>query len=393
MRGRTLLPQEFDVFAGVDVDKRTLSVTFLSHHGFIRSVRMPYSVTQLLHHVHAHFAGQKVAFAYEAGPTGYGLYDGLTAHAYPCVLAAPAMIPRAPGQRVKTNRLDSVRLAEQLRGGHLRSIHVPLPIYRELRHLTQLRDTFGQQLAGMKLRIKSLLLLEGLPFPPAPPGAQWSARVKAALRDLPCAGAVRFKLDQLLASVAFAEHQARETTRAIRRLCQTDPELARCIQYLMTLPGFGWLVASQFLARVGDWRELPAGRQVAGFLGGGPGARSTGLTTVRGGITHTGDGRLRSKLIQAAWVAIRRDEELRAFYHRVLGRPPRDRAARVAIVAVARKLSARAAALLRHQRPYTRRDAPASAPGTPVETMPQGTPRRYAEPGGPGGVPPSGVRH
>jgi transposase len=302
------------------------------------------------------------------------------------------MIPRAPGQRVKTNRLDSLRLAEQLRGGHLRSIHVPAPIYRELRHLTQLRDTFGRQLVGMKLRIKSLLLVEGIPFPPAPPGAQWSARVQAALRELPCTGAVRFKLDQLLASVAFAAHQVRQTTREIRRLCQTDPELARCIQYLMTLPGFGWLVASQFLARVGDWRELPPGRQVAGFLGLVPTEHSTGATTARGGITHAGDGRLRSKLVQAAWVAIRRDAELRAFYHRVLGRQPRDRAARVAIVAVARKLSARAAAVLRHQRPYTPWAAPVSAPVPPAETMPQGTPRRYAEPAG---GPPSSdrVRH
>lgn len=382
MRGPTFLPQTYEVFAGIDVDKRSLAVTFLNHHGLIRSVRMPYSVPHLLAHVQKHFAGQRVAFAYEAGPTGYGLYDGLMAQAYPCVLAAPAMIPRAPGQRVKTNRLDSVGLAEQLRGGHLRSIHVPAPIYRELRHLTQLRDTCAQQLVGMKLRIKSLLLMEGIPFPPAPPGAQWSARVQAALRTLPCAGAVRFKLDQLLASVAFAQGQVRETTREIRRRCRTDPELARCLALLMTLPGFGWIVASQFLARVGDWRELPAGRQVAGFLGLAPAEHSTGARATRGGITHADDGRLRSKLIQAAWVAVRQDAELRAFYRGVASRQPRERAPRVAIVAVARKLSARAAAVLRQQRPYVRREPPASVPAPPEETRPQGTPRRYADPGG-----------
>jgi transposase len=107
-------------------------------------------------------------------------------------------------------------------------------------------------------------------------------------------------------------------------------------------------------------------------------------TIARGGITHTGDGRLRSKLIQAAWVAVRKDRELHAFYRSVYRSHPPDRAARIAIVAVARKLSGRVAAVLRHQRPYVRRDHAATVPGTQVETMPQGTPRRQAEPGAPG---------
>jgi len=165
MKGKTFIPTEYDIFAGLDVDKRSISVTFTNHQGFIRSLRMPYSVEQLLNHVRKHFADQKVAFAYEAGPTGYGLYDGLVAQAYACLVAAPSMIPKAPGQRVKTNRLDSRNLSENLRGGQLKSIHVPSPVYRELRHLTQLRDTFVSEMVAMKLRIKSLLLFEGIDFP------------------------------------------------------------------------------------------------------------------------------------------------------------------------------------------------------------------------------------
>jgi transposase len=381
MRGTTFIPQDYDVFAGLDVDKRSLSVTFTNHQGVIRSLRMPYSVEHLVHHVRKHFPDQKVAFAYEAGPTGYGLHDGLVAHAYRCVIATPSMIPKAPGQRVKTNRLDSVTLSENLRGGQLKSIHVPSPVYRELRHLTQLRDSFVSELVAMKQRIKSLLLFEGLRFPPAPPGSQWSSRVKARLRTLPCAGAVRFKLDQLLDSVAFAEQQVRTTTREIRRFCQSEAELSRCIQYMMSVPGIGWIVASQLLARIGDWRELTNVRQLAGFLGVVPSERSTGESIARGSITHTGDGRLRSKLIQAAWSAIRQDGELREFYRTVYRRHPRDRAARVAIVAVARKLTTRIAVVLMRQRPYVVRAKIPSAPLTQAETVPQGTPRRLAEPG------------
>ena len=117
MRGQPFIPMDYEVFAGLDVDKRSISVTFTNPQGFIRSLRMPYRVEQLLHHVRKHITEQKIAFAYEAGPTGYGLYDGLVAQAYRCLIAAPSLIPKAPGQRVKTNRLDSGGLSENLRGG------------------------------------------------------------------------------------------------------------------------------------------------------------------------------------------------------------------------------------------------------------------------------------
>jgi len=381
MSGQTFIPMDYDVFAGLDVDKRSISVTFTTHHGFLKSLRMPYSVEHLLNHVRKHFPAQKVAFAYEAGPTGYGLYDGLVAQEYRCLIASPSMIPKAPGQRVKTNRLDSRGLAETLRGGQLKSIHVPSAVYRELRHLTQLRDTFVSEMAARKQRIKSLLLLEGIEFPPAPAGSQWSVLVKDQLRTLPCSTTVRFKLDQLLDSLAFNEQQVVKTTKEIRRFCQHEPELVQCIKYLMTLPGIGWIVASQLVARIGDWRELRNIRQLGGFLGLVPTEHSTGDRTERGSITHTGDPRLRSKLIQAAWSAIRQDGELREFFRSVCHTHPRPLAARVAIVAVARKLSVRIAVVLMKQRAYEVRKPVHSAPLTPEETVPQGTTRRLPEPG------------
>lgn len=383
MNSAAFIPMEYDIFAGLDVDKRRIAATFTDHHGGMRSVGMPYKVDHLVNYVRKHFPDKRVAFAYEAGPTGYGLHDGLAAHAYRCVIASPAMIPQAPGQRVKTNRLDSRKLAESLRGGQLKPIHVPSGPYRELRHLTQLRDTFVSELVGMKQRIKSLLLLEGIEFPPAPAGSQWSRIVKQQLRRLSCAPTVRFKLDQLLDSVEFTEQQAVKTTREMRRFCQTEPELARCLTYLRSISGIGWIVGTQVLARIGDWRELKNVRQLAGFLGLVPTEHSTGEKTVRGSITHSGDPRLRSKLIQAAWSAIRHDGELREFYRAVCLSHPRHLAARIAIVAVARKLSVRIAVVLMQQRPYEVRKKVRSTPLSQEETAPQGTTRRQAETGEP----------
>jgi transposase len=381
MGTQTFIPRDYDVFAGLDVDKKSISVTFTDHQGFLKSLTMPYKVEHLVNYVRKHYPGKKVAFAYEAGPTGYGLYDGLEAQAYPCLIASPSMIPKAPGQRVKTNRLDSRAISENLRGGQLKGIHVPTPLYRELRHLTQLRDTLVSEMVRMKQRIKSLLLMEGLEFPPAPAGSQWSFLVKKKLRDLPCSTTVRFKLDRLLDSLEFDEKQVLKATREIRRFCQTDPELSQCIEYLKTLPGIGWIVASQLLARVGDWRQIKNIRQLPAFLGLVPTENSTGERTERGSITHTGDGRLRSKLIQASWSAIRQDGELREFFRTVAKKHPRHLGSRVAIVAVAHKLSVRAAVVLMKQRPYEVRQKVQSAPLTQEETVPQGTTRRLAVPG------------
>lgn len=381
MKGETFIPRDYDVFAGLDVDKRSISVTFANHQGLLKSLRMPYSVEHLLNHVRKHFPDQKIAFAYEAGPTGYGLYDGLEAQAYRCLIASPSMIPKAPGQRVKTNRLDSRMLAQNLRGGQLKSIHVPTGVYRELRHLTQLRDTFVSEMVGMKQRVKSLLLFEGIEFPPAPAGSQWSFMVKAKLRKLVCSSTVRFKLDELLDSLEFNEKRVVKTTREIRRFCKEDPELSRGMKYLISICGIGWIVASQLLARIGDWRELENIRELAGFLGLVPTENSTGERTDRGSITHTGDPRLRSKLIQASWSAIRQDAELREFFRSVCRRHPRNIASQVAIVAVARKLSVRISVVLMKQRPYVVREKVHSAPLTQEETSPQGTTRREPEPG------------
>ena len=113
------VPRNYDVFAGLDVDKTSISVSFVDHQGSLKSMRIPHQAEHLLNFVHKNYPGQKVAFAYEAGPTGYHLHDALTSQGLPCLVAAPSMIPTAPGQRVKTNRLDSQKIAENLRGGQL----------------------------------------------------------------------------------------------------------------------------------------------------------------------------------------------------------------------------------------------------------------------------------
>jgi transposase len=362
------MPRNYDVFAGLDVDKKSLAVIFTDHDRLMQSLRLPYSAEQLLHYVRKRFPEQRVAFVYEAGPTGFGLYDELVAAGHPCLVVAPSMVPTAPGARVKTNRLDARKLSENLRGGQLRSIHVPSVKYRELRHLVQLRDTHVQQLTASKCRIKALLLYEGIPFP-SDEGKekQWSARVLDELLELPCSQTVRFKLDQLIGTLHFHFNAAGAAQKQIRHYCQNDEELRQLIGLLTTIPGIGVIIATHLVARLGDPNLITNVRQIAGFLGLVSSEHSTGDKQNRGEITRAGDSRLRNKLIQSAWVTIRKDPELREFYSRVYQRHAKKVAARKAIVAVARKLTTRIYAVLKERRPFVLR-AVSTAPLTTEET-------------------------
>ena len=348
-------PREFSVFAGLDVDKTRIAATFTDHEGVLASVQMAYSSQQLVNYLRRHCSNQRVALAYEVGPTGFGLYDDLEAAGYRCLVVAPSMVPSPPGKRVKTNRLDSMKLSMALRGGQLQSVHIPPGIYRELRHLVQLRDTHVRQMTASMLRIKALLLYEGIAFPAIPGNGQWTQSVLERLATLPCKEAVRFKLNSLLATLAFHKKETLAAMRQIRKFCEEEAELSQSIDYLRTLPGIGWITASHLVARIGDWRFLHSPDQIAGFLGLVSSEHSTGDKVERGSITRSGDSRLRNKLIQAAWTAIRKDAELQEFYQRIYHRHPRKIAARKAIVAVARKLTTRIYAVLKEQRPFVPR--------------------------------------
>lgn len=362
-----IIPAQFDIFAGLDVDKKSMATTFSDHGTLCKSLRLPYSSTHLLNYVNKHFSGKRIAFVYEAGPTGFGLHDELVARDHTCLVVAPSMVPTEPGKRVKTNRLDSRNLSVRLRGGELNGIHVPSRSYRELRHLVQLRDLHTRQLTATKCRIKALLLYEGIEFPDAK--GRWNARVIAALYTLPCSSEVRFKLDHLIGSLYFHFNSAAAVQKRIRQFCKSDSELHESITFLTTLPGVGWITAAHAVARLGDWRELKNVRQIAGFLGLVSSEHSTGEKENRGPITRSGDSRLRNKLIQCAWVAINKDPELRAFYRSVYQRQPKKIAARKAIVAVARKLTTRMYVVLKEQRPYIIRPTTSVAPLTAEETI------------------------
>jgi transposase len=311
--------------------------------------------------VRRRFSEKRIAFVYEAGPTGFGLYGDLVNQGYVCLVVAPTHISRSPADRVKTNRIDSRKLAEKLRGGEIKGIHVPNRLYRDLRHLMHLRETVVRQQVATKLRIKMLLLLEGIQFPGMTAKERWSPGALNRLSCLQTGWAIRFKLDQYLLTLQFCSEQLKGINKNILQFCSENSELSKCMKLLCSIPGIGIVVSIYLLARIGDCRYLSNSREIAHLLGMVPVENSTGDQIRKGCISKMGDAITRSKLIETAWVSIRKDPELMEFYERIKARNPVPIGARKAIVAVARKLTTRIYAVLRYQRPYVIKDV--FAPG------------------------------
>jgi len=242
---------------------------------------------------HAH-----LEFCYEAGPTGYGLYRQLTELGHDCLVAAPSLIARKPGDRVKTNRRDALSLAKQLRAGDLTAVWVPDARHEALRELTRARGAAKRDQQAKGQQVSSLLLRLGRHYPGR---TTWG---KAHMRWL--AGQKlehleqRLALEEMLLAVRQAAERVQRLEQAIRAAVP-DWSLAPLVTALMALRGVDFIAATALLAEIGDLSRFRSPRELMAWLGLVPSEHSTGERVQRGGITKTGNRRARRMLIQCAW--------------------------------------------------------------------------------------------
>ena len=109
----TIKPQEYDLCIAIDTSKKSYSVTSMNHKRSYQNFKMPADPQNLIHYTQKRFSTKRSLFVYEAGPGGYSLHDELTKNGFSCMIVHPASVAKAPNDRVKTNRLDSKKLAEQ----------------------------------------------------------------------------------------------------------------------------------------------------------------------------------------------------------------------------------------------------------------------------------------
>lgn len=236
---------------------------------------------------------------YEAGPCGFELQRALTTHAIPCDVIAPALIPRRPGDRVKTDRRDASQLAVLYRAGALTAIHIPTEQEEAARDLLRCREDIRVDLLRARHRLTKFLLRHGRRFTATK--RAWTKRHSAWLQ------AQRWPLPALeqthrayVRSVDEAIGRLHAVEAELRDLLTIEPLRAR-VERLRCFRGIDDLTALTIAAELGDARRFPSASRVMAFTGLVPSEYSSGTRQTRGRITKTGNAHLRRVLVESAW--------------------------------------------------------------------------------------------
>ncbi|WP_368680494.1 IS110 family transposase (plasmid) [Rhodococcus opacus] len=241
-----------------------------------------------------------VAVAYEAGPTGFGLYRDLSAAGVRCEVVAPSKLQKPSGDRVKTDARDALHLARLLRLDEVISVAIPSVDQEAARDLVRAREDCRGDLMRARHRLSKLLLRHGIVYYG---GRAWTGahdrwlRTEAAPQLILPATRMAFdadydhvltmqarrrRLDAAIEEMAAAS----EFTPIVRRMC--------CLRGVSTLTGFALAV------EIGDWNRF-TGNTIGSFVGLVPSEYSSGSSRVQGSITKTGNTHARRLLVEAAW--------------------------------------------------------------------------------------------
>jgi len=333
------------VFVGIDLHKNKWHVTTRTAELELFSGSIP-GKWEALKKILERYKGHVIETVYEAGYFGFWLHDELIEYGAECIVTPPSLIPQEYGNKVKTDRRDSRKLAHFLAKGLLKRVWVPTEKERYHRQVIRRR----RQLVGDRIRtqsrIKAELQLHGLNL--SAPHGKWT---KIFLGNL---GRIRFNnrwmqesFKRLLEQYYFLDEQITKQTDLLKELSGTELYKKR-VEILMTIPGIGIIAAMELLLELQDLSRFQRADQLAAYVGLTPSQYSSADKIRMGRITCVGKNSLRAMLVQASWALIRKDGVMREKYDRLKSRSGGKRA----IVAVARILLIRMRRILLDNNPY-----------------------------------------
>lgn len=294
---------EATTHVGLDVHKQSISVAMLLP-GSVKAVQWEMrnesgEVRRLVRRLRraAGAGGGAVVCAYEAGPCGYVLQRQLAREGVACQVVAASLIPRKPGDRIKTDRRDARKLAELLRAGLLTEVRPPSEEEEALRDLCRCRDDARADLMRARHRLGKMLLrrdlryLEGRPWTEQHRSWLWSLKLEHA--------AERMVLQDYLLAVEQVSTRLATLDAQLKELAEQEPYRER-VGWLRCLRGIDTITAVSLLAELHGFERFAKPRQLMAYLGLVPSESSSGASVHRGAITKTGNRHLRRLLTEAA---------------------------------------------------------------------------------------------
>jgi len=278
------------------------------------------------------YRGSSIQVVYEAGCFGFWLHDRLIEYGVDCMITPPSLIPQESGNRVKTDRKDSRKLAHLLAKGLLKRIFVPNKQECYHRQVPRRRRQLIGDRIRVQNRIKSELRFYGIDL--LDPAGKWTKKYVENL--------ARFRFEdkfmqesfnRLLEQYRFLDEQIKKQDALIHELAEKDLYRER-VEILKSVPGIGTVAAMELLLELQDVGRFRQADQLAAYVGLTPSQYSSADKVRMGRITKVGKHSLRAVLVQVAWQLIRKDPAMKEKYERIKIRSGGKRA----IVAIARTL-------------------------------------------------------
>lgn len=292
--------KQVTTYVGIDAHKKDLFVAMLTGTQSTpvtwQLANEPQAVRRLVRKLEREAPGA-VQMCYEAGPCGYALQRQVTTARVTCQVIAPALIPRKPGERIKTNRRDARKLAELLRAGLLTEVRPPTPAEEAVRDLCRARDDAREDLQRCHHRLGKLLLRRGLHFS----GRTWTQAYRRWVDSLEWTHAAeRVVVDDYWLAIDHLEARLIELDARLTEIAQAEP-YREPVGWLRCFRGIDTLTAILLLAELHDFRRFQSARALMAYVGLVPGEDSTGEKHRRGRITRTGNALVRRLLVETAW--------------------------------------------------------------------------------------------
>ncbi|MEM7418079.1 MAG: IS110 family transposase [Gemmatimonadota bacterium] len=313
-------------WVGLDAHKKFIQVAIQRPGDALEEWRVPYTPRDVKRLVRKSTknADGPVRLCYEAGPLGFELQRRIHAAAKDadvrCAVIAPSLIPKKPGDRIKTDRKDARQLCELFRAGLLTEVHAPTEADESVRDLCRARGAAKKDLNSARHRLSKLLLRRGRIYTN---GRPWTQKHRVWLNALCFEAPVDTVVfnDHLLA-IDQIEARVRSLDGAIAELAQLEPYAER-VGWLRCFHGIDTLSALTLLAEIHDFRRFDHPRQLMSYLGLTPSEHSSAGESRKGAITKAGNSRVRRLLVEAAWHYRHRPRVGKALAKRRQGQSPR----------------------------------------------------------------------
>jgi len=338
------------ISVGIDVHKNFWYITIIVSGIKVKKLTIDPEPHKLYSYLVKNYPQGNYYSVYEAGFSGFWVHRELCSLGIKNIIVNPADVPtKSKERRRKTDKIDSEKLARELSAGNLEGIYVPDEKAEALRTLVRLRRQLTLDQSRVKNRIKSLLLFLGEKVSEEIETSNWSKKYIDALRNLPVAEKEsRQTLDELLNYLESLRSQIAKVIKQLREYVAKNQEARKIVKLLMSVPGIGFTVAIILYSEIIDIKRFKKLDKLAAYVGLAPAVHSSGDKERVVGLSKQNNKYLRNYLIEAAWIAVRKDPALLMTYGQLQRRMSNSNA----IIRISKKLLNRIRYVWSKEQPY-----------------------------------------